>query len=101
MGVTALHLLGVEPPASAVGTPLLGDGPGFAALPTGGVVGPDDMLVRRGSSTPTEGACVDPLEPGGRPREDCTSLEARALEQLELARRILDHDLYIEAEAAR
>lgn len=101
VGVTALHLLGVEPPASAVGTPLLGGGPGFAALPTGGVVGPDRMLVRRGRATPPQGACVDPHEPGGRPRSDCDALERRALEQLELARRVLDHDLYVAAQDAR
>ncbi len=101
VGVTALHLLGVEPPASAVGTPLVGEGPGFAALPTGGVVGPDRMLVRRGASTPTAGVCIDPHEPGGRPRGDCDALEARALDQLGLARRILDYDLYVAAEDAR
>lgn len=101
VGVTALHLLGVDPPASAVGAPLVGEGPGFAALPTGGVIGPDRMLVRRGASTPPAGACIDPHEPGGRPRDDCDALEARALDQLDLARRILDHDLYVAAEDAR
>ena len=101
VGVTALQLLGVDPPVASVGTPLLGDGPGFAAFPTGGAVGPQRMLVRRGSGTPTEGACIDPLEPGGEPRAACEALEARALEQLELARRVLDHDLYLEAEATR
>jgi len=101
LGVTALHLLGVEPPVAAVGTPLLGEGPGFVALPTGGVVGPDAMLIRRGRSTPPEGACIDPREPGARPREACKALETRALDQLDLARRVLDHDLYQAAEAAR
>ena len=84
-----------------MGTPLLGDGPGFVALPTGGVVGPDAMLIRRGRSTPPEGACIDPREPGARPREACKTLETRALDQLDLARRVLDHDLYQAAEAAR
>ena len=101
IGVTALHLLGVDPPAASVGTPLLDDGPGFAAMPTGDAVDADRMLVRRGSATPTEGACIEPLEPGGKPRSDCDALEARAHEQLELARRVLDHDLYVDAEASR
>lgn len=101
LGVTALHLLGVDPPASAVGTPLVGDGPGFAALPTGGAVDGERMLVRRGGATPTKGACIDPSEPGGAPRAACDALEQRALEQLDLARRVLDHDLYRDAEAAR
>ncbi len=101
LGVTALHVLGVEAPAAAVGTPLFGEGPGFAALPTGGAVGPQHMLVRRGPTTPTEGACVDPLSAKGLERETCDPLEARALEQLELARRILDHDLHRAAEQAR
>lgn len=101
IGVTALHLLGVDPPASAVGTPLLADGPGFAALPTGGAVDAERMLIRRGRTTPAEGACIDPHEPGGRPRGDCMPLETRALDQLDLARRVLDHDLYVDAEEAR
>ncbi len=101
LGVTALHLLGVEPPAGAVGTPLLGEGPGFVALPTGGAVGPERMLVRRGLDTPTEGACIDPLQPKDLDRRACDALEARALDQLELARRILDHDLHRAAQEAR
>lgn len=101
LGVTALHLLGVDPPVAAVGTPLIGDGPGFAAFPTGGAVAADHMLVRRGGSTPTKGACIDPRQPGGRTRAECDALEQRALEQLDLARRVLDHDLYRDAEAAR
>lgn len=101
LGVTGLHLLGVDPPAAAVGTPLMGGGPGFAALPTGGAVAAEHMLVRRGGSTPTKGACIDPREPGGHARAECDALEQRALEQLDLARRVLDHDLYRDAEAAR
>ncbi len=101
LGVTALHLLGVEAPAGAVGTPLLEEGPGYAALPNGGVVGPDRMLVRRGIDTPAEGACIDPLEGSSRPREDCDDLAERAASQLRLSRRVLDHDLHVEAEAHR
>lgn len=101
LGVTGLHFLGVEPPAGAVGTPLIGEGPGFAALPTGGAVADERMLVRRGGSTPPRGACIDPRESGGVERAECDVLEQQALDQLELSRRVLDHDLYREAEAAR
>ena len=101
LGVTAMHMLGVDPPAAAVGTPLVGEGPGFVALPTGGAVAPGHMLVRRGVATPTGGACIDPEQPGGHPRDACDGLEQRALDQLELARRVLDHDLYQAAEDVR
>ncbi len=101
LGVTALHLLGIDPPAAAVGTPLMGEGPGFAAFPTGGGVTAEHMLVRRGGSTPPQGACIDPREPGAVARAECDALELRALEQLDLARRILDHDLYRAAQEAR
>ncbi|MEM6291188.1 MAG: sulfatase-like hydrolase/transferase [Myxococcota bacterium] len=101
LGVTALHVLGVEPPAGAVGTPLLEGGPGFAALPNGGVVGPDRMLVRRGIDTPADGACIDVVDGRGRPRSDCDALAERAAAQLQLSRRVLDHDLHLEAEGHR
>ena len=100
LGVTALHLLGVDPPASTVGTPLVGAGPGFAALPGGGAVDGERILVRRNVTDPA-GRCF--AYPAGTPlpRTECDDLDTRAATQLDIARTVLDHDLYKDAEARR
>ena len=101
LGVTALHLLGVTPPAAAVGMPLVGDGPEVVALPDGGAVTADRMLVRGGLGVPPEGRCVSLPEEDVLPREACADMEARAGVQLRAARAVLNHDLYQAAEAQR
>jgi phosphoglycerol transferase MdoB-like AlkP superfamily enzyme len=98
LGVTALHLLGVDSPASAVGTPLVGKGPGFAAMPDGGAVDAEHLLVRRGMTDPA-GRCFAYPQGTPLPRPECDALDARAAAQLEVARAVLDHDLYMDAEA--
>lgn len=101
LGPTALHVLGIDPPMSFVGTPLLEQGPGFAAFPNGGGATEDRMLIRRGPDVPVKGLCVELPSERVRDRADCDALEVRVGDQLQLARRILDHDLYRDAEAQR
>lgn len=94
LGTTAVHLLGHEVPPAAVGGVLVGEGPGFAALPDGSAVASDRMFVARGVGVPREGLCFGYPSRVPRPLGDCDSLRAQAREQVDVARTILDYNLH-------
>jgi lipoteichoic acid synthase len=94
LGTTALHLLGVPPPGSFLGRPLVEAGPGFAALPDGSAVGDERMFVARGRAIGRDGACFDHPQGASRPLDDCRELAERAALELSVSRRMLDHDLF-------
>jgi phosphoglycerol transferase MdoB-like AlkP superfamily enzyme len=96
LGATALHLLGVPPPQSFLGRPLVEPGRGFVALPDGSAVSGDRMFVARGRDIGRDGACFDHPRGGARPLRDCRDLADRAALELRVSRRILDHDLFRE-----
>jgi phosphoglycerol transferase MdoB-like AlkP superfamily enzyme len=90
---TLLDVVGVAPPASFLGRSLLGPDPSFAVLNDGSTVLGERLYVAGGPAIPAGGACFG--FPDGSPRQlaECETARARGREELEMARRVVVHDL--------
>ncbi|MCA9711108.1 MAG: hypothetical protein KDK70_35025, partial [Myxococcales bacterium] len=94
IGATVLHLLGVDDPRPAAwGRTLLDPEAGFAALANGSAVDDALIYVAEGPGIGHDGGCF--LHPEGRsvPLARCEALRERAQQELDAARRVLEHDL--------
>ena len=90
---TLLDVLGIARPECFIGSSLLADRP-FPTLVRGGsaVVG-NRLFVARGARGPDGGLCFSFPERKAVARAECDSLAARAREQRELSRLVVEHDL--------
>lgn len=90
---TLLDVVGVAPPTSFLGRSLLDPGPSWAVLNDGSTVLGERLYVAGGPAIPPGGACFQ--FPGGEPRPlpECEAAQVRGREELEMARRVVVHDL--------
>lgn len=94
LGPTVLDVLGVAPPASAIGRSLLREGPRLVALPDGTAIDDTQIHLVRGRGGASGDACVERTTGRGRELADCRALAAAARRELEVARAVLTHDLH-------
>ena len=90
---TLLDVAGVAPPASFLGRSLLNPGPSFAVLNDGSTVLGERLYVAGGPAIPAGGACFQFPDGSPRPLPDCEAAQARGREELQMARRVVVHDL--------
>ena len=90
---TLLDLLGIDRPECFIGSSLLGDRP-FPVLVRGGsAIAGDRLFVARGDRVPEAGLCFSFPVRQPLPRAACDPLARAALEQRELSRLVVEHDL--------
>jgi phosphoglycerol transferase MdoB-like AlkP superfamily enzyme len=94
LGPTALEILGVAPPTSAIGRSLLGDHSQLVALPDGSAVGDDRIWIARGRAGIAGDACVERATGRARPLPECDAVRQAAARELAVGRAVLDHDLH-------
>ena len=90
---TLLDILGIERPASFMGSSLLGDRPFPSLIRGGSAIAGDRLFVARGDRVPEGGLCFSFPERRPLPRSECDALAAQAGAQRELSRLVVEHDL--------
>lgn len=90
---TLLDVAGVVAPSSFQGRSLLGGGPSWAVLNDGSTVLENRLFVAVGPQIPAEGACFQFPEGSPRPLPECETARARGREELQMARRVVVHDM--------
>jgi phosphoglycerol transferase MdoB-like AlkP superfamily enzyme len=93
---TLLTLLGLDAPASFLGSPLVPGRDGRAVCNDGTVAGGERIFVASGRGIPSGGACFGFPDGGARPLGECGELARRAREELSVSRFVVIHDLALE-----
>jgi arylsulfatase A-like enzyme len=90
---TLLALLGLDAPASFLGSPLAPGHDGFAVCNDGTTASASRIFVATGRDVPSEGACFGFPEGGAQPLAECGELARRGREELSASRFVVIHDL--------
>lgn len=90
---TLLGIAGVAPPTSFLGRSLLDPGPSYAVLNDGSTVLGERLYVAGGPAIPAGGACFQFPDGSPRPLAECEAARVQGREELEMARRVVVHDL--------